>query len=153
MLLVISGIISGFASRGAWAVVRRIRSVADDQILLEGMIFYGFHGVHDEERQLGQRFVVDIEATCDLRPAGASDDFRQTVSYSDLFRLAREVVEGPPRALIEAVAEAIAGATLDRFPAIESIVVTVRKPEAPVKGSVLGSVGVRIQRSRARGRE
>jgi 7,8-dihydroneopterin aldolase/epimerase/oxygenase len=119
-----------------------------DQIFLEGMIFYGYHGVHEEERRLGQRFVVDLQASCSLLAAGNSDDPAQTVSYSDLYRVAREVVEGTPRQLIEAVAESIATVILGRYAPIEEIVVTVRKPEAPIKGSVLTSAGVRIVRRR-----
>lgn len=124
-----------------------------DQILLEGMAFYGYHGVHDEERRLGQRFVVDLEAVCNLQPAAVSDDLTRTVSYSDLFRIAKSVVEGTPRALIESVAETIAAEILGQFPAIAEVVVTVRKPEAPIKGSVLRGVGVRIRRDRERGAE
>lgn len=119
-----------------------------DRILVEGMIFYGYHGVHAEEQRLGQRFVVDIEAACDLRKAAASDDVEATVSYSDLFRAARTVVEGEPRKLLETVAESIAADILKSFPPVEEIVVTVRKPEAPIKGSVLKSVGVQIRRER-----
>jgi dihydroneopterin aldolase len=119
-----------------------------DLIFLEGMIFYGYHGVHEEERRLGQRFIVDIQASARLIDAGKSDDPAQTVSYSDLYRVAREVVEGTPRMLIETVAESIAAAILGQFDRIEEIVVTVRKPEAPIKGSVLTSVGVRIVRQR-----
>ncbi|HEX7102823.1 MAG TPA: dihydroneopterin aldolase [Nitrolancea sp.] len=119
-----------------------------DQIFLEGMIFYGFHGVHAEEQRLGQRFVIDLRVDCSLRAAGLSDEPAQTVSYSDLYRLTREIVEGPPRQLIEAVAESIAAAILGRFAPIERVVVTVRKPEAPIKGSVLASAGVTIVRRR-----
>ena len=119
-----------------------------DQILLEGMVFYGYHGVHEEEQRLGQRFVVDLEAACDLRPAAVSDDLGLNVSYSDLFRITRSIVEGTPQALIESVAEAIATAILEQYPAIAEVTVTVRKPEAPIKGSVLSSAGIRIRRRR-----
>ena len=119
-----------------------------DQILLEGMVFYGYHGVHEEEQRLGQRFVVDLEAACDLQPAAVSDDLGLSVSYSDLFRITRSIVEGTAQALIESVAEAIATAILEQYPAIAEVTVTVRKPEAPIKGSVLSSAGVRIRRCR-----
>jgi dihydroneopterin aldolase len=119
-----------------------------DQILLEGMVFYGYHGVHEEEQRLGQRFVVDLEAACDLQPAAVSDDLALSVSYSDLFRVTRSIVEGTPRALIESVAETIAAAILEQYPAISEVTVTVRKPEAPIKGSVLKAAGVRIRRGR-----
>ena len=45
-----------------------------DEILLEGVQFYAYHGVNPEERALGQRFLVDVAAAVDLRRAGASDD-------------------------------------------------------------------------------
>lgn len=119
-----------------------------DQILLEGMVFYGYHGVHEEEQRLGQRFIVDLEAACDLQPAAISDDLALTVSYSELFRMTKSIVEGTPRALIESVAEAIAAAVLARFPAIADVTVTVRKPEAPIKGGIFSAAGVRIRRGR-----
>lgn len=122
--------------------------VAKDQVFLEGMVFYGFHGVHAEERHLGQRFIVDMEAVCDLEPAARADDLNQTISYSDLYQVTREIVEGEPRQLIESVAVEIATAVLSRFNVVEQVTVTVRKPGAPVKGSVLDNVGVRVQRQR-----
>jgi dihydroneopterin aldolase len=122
-----------------------------DEILLEGMRFYAYHGVNPEERALGQRFAVDVVMAVGLRRAGESDDLAHTVSYSAVYKLVRSVVEGEPRNLIEAVAEAIAAAILAAFPAVMRVIVTVRKPEAPMKGSMLDAAGVRITRSRAGG--
>jgi dihydroneopterin aldolase len=127
--------------------------VAPDQVFLEGMIFYGYHGVHAEERRLGQRFVVDLCVTCDLRAAGRSDRLDETVSYSDLYRIARGVVEGEPRDLIEAVAAAIASEVLARLPRVETVEATVRKPWAPIGGAAIEAAGVRIRRARDGGSE
>ncbi|MCM8750122.1 dihydroneopterin aldolase [Thermomicrobiaceae bacterium CFH 74404] len=124
--------------------------MAADVIILRGMVFYGYHGVHPEEQRLGQRFLVDLEARCDLRPAGTSDEPAQTVNYSDLYRVAREIVEGRPRQLVETLAEEIAAGVLARFPLVESVTVTVWKPGAPIAGSVLERVGVQITRERGR---
>ncbi len=120
-----------------------------DEILLEGMRFYAYHGVNPEERTLGQRFTIDVVLAVDLRRAGQSDDLDDTVSYSAVYKLVRRIVEGEPRQLIEAVAEEIAAAILTEFPPVERITVTVRKPEVPMKGSMLAAAGVRITRSRA----
>ncbi len=119
--------------------------MAEDRILLKGMVFFGYHGVHRAERELGQRFVVDLELTKDLREAGLSDDLARTVDYAAVYGVAREVVEGEPANLIETVAERLASALLERFP-VEAVRVRVWKPWAPVKGSVLDSVGVEIHR-------
>lgn len=124
---------------------------ASDEILLEGLTCYGYHGVHAEERRLGQRFVVDVTIGTSLREASASDDLGQTISYSAVAKRARAIVEGPPRQLIETVAEAIATGILDEFPRAESVTVTLRKPNAPMKGMVFTAAGVRVRRSRERG--
>lgn len=121
--------------------------MAEDRIILEGMVFYGYHGVNPEERELGQRFIVDLELEKDLSAAGLSDDLTQTVNYASAYKLAREVVEGQPCNLIETVAERLATALLSRLP-IDGVRVRVRKPWAPVKGSVLDSVAVEIVRKR-----
>ncbi len=122
-----------------------------DEILLEGMRFYAYHGVNPEERALGQRFVVDVVLTVGLRRPGQSDDLADTVSYSAVYKVVRGIVEGEPRNLIEAVAEEIAAAILMGFRQVARVTVTVRKPEVPMKGSLLDAAGVRITRSRAGG--
>ncbi len=118
-----------------------------DWIRLEGMVFYGFHGLNQEERALGQRFLVDLEVALDLGVAGRSDSLADTVNYAALFRTVRGVVEGPPKNLIEAVAEEIAQRILDSFPVAE-VIVQVHKPGVAIKGSILESASVEIQRER-----
>jgi dihydroneopterin aldolase len=129
-----------------------LSNMADsDEILLEGMRFYAYHGVNPEERALGQRFTVDVVLAVDLRRPGQSDDLADTVSYSAVYKVVRGIVEGEPRNLIEAVAEEIAAAVLTEFPQVAGVTVTVRKPEVPMKGSLLDAAGVRITRSRVDG--
>jgi dihydroneopterin aldolase len=124
---------------------------ATDEILLEGMRFYAYHGVNPEEQALGQRFTVDVVLAVDLRRAGQSDELANTVSYSAVYKVVRGIVEGEQRQLIEAVAEDIAAAILTEFPRVARITVTVRKPEVPMKGSMLDAAGVRITRWQAVG--
>ena len=119
-----------------------------DKIRLEGMVFYGFHGVNPAEQESGQRFVVDLEVRRDLQVAGASDDPADTINYSQFYRLVKEVVEGPSRKLLENLAETIAEGVLDGFD-VDDVTVRVKKPEAPIKGSVLSYAGVEIFRDRA----
>lgn len=121
--------------------------MAPDKILLEGMVFYGFHGASSAEQEVGQRFVVDLEIHRDLRRPGISDNLVDTVSYSKLFKLAKQVVEGPRRKLLEKVAETIAQRTLDEYP-VDAVRVKVMKPEVPIKGSILAHAAVEIFRER-----
>ncbi len=117
-----------------------------DAVFLKGLRFYGFHGVHSEERTLGQRFVVDVELEVDLRQAGRSDALADTTSYSAVYKRVEAVVEGAPRQLIESVAEEVATVLLAEFHLATAVSVTVHKPEAPIKGAMLDSAGVRIRR-------
>jgi dihydroneopterin aldolase len=127
----------------------RRTSPPQDTIFLEGLRFYGYHGVNPEERVLGQRFMLDVEIAVDLRRAGQSDELGDTISYSDLYKLVRGIVEGEPKNLLEAVAESIATSVLEQFPSVSLVSVTVRKPEAPLKGAILDAAGVHITRARA----
>ncbi len=119
-----------------------------DHVFLEGLRFYAYHGVNPEERAQGQRFTVDVRLATDLREAGRTDDLRRTINYSAAFKRVRAIVEGPPRDLIEAVAEEIAEALLADFPAARSVTVTVRKPEVALKGAILDAAGISIHRVR-----
>ena len=116
-----------------------------DKIQLDRMVFYGSHGVNPAEKELGQRFVVDLEVQTDLRPAGLSDDLHDTINYSDLYRIVKEIMEGPSRNLLESLAETIAQRILDRFN-LDSVRVNVRKPEVPIKGSILSHAAVEVLR-------
>ena len=118
-----------------------------DRILLEGMQFYAYHGVNPEERVLGQRYVVDLSVDLDLRRAGETDRLEDTVSYSHIYRTVRAVMEGEPRNLLESAAEAIADSVLAGFP-VQSVSVTVKKPNPPVRGSSIEIAAVQIHRTR-----
>lgn len=117
-----------------------------DRIRLTGVRAFGHHGVLDHEKRDGQDFVVDVAMTLDLRPAGTSDDLARTVNYAEVAADVVAVVGGPPRDLIETVAEEIAARTLAR-PLVESVEVTVHKPQAPV-GVPFGDVEVVVRRQR-----
>ena len=72
------------------------------------MKFYGFHGVNSEEKILGQTYMVDCEVTLSLSTAGISDNLTDTVSYTDIYKTVRSVIEGESKNLLEALAESIA---------------------------------------------
>lgn len=119
-----------------------------DRIMLEGMVFFGRHGVLTAERELGQRFVVDLELRLDLQPAGLSDDLGRTVDYGEVYRRVREVVEGKPFNLIESVAERISASILDHQPLVEAVRIKVTKPDVRLEDTVLDGSAVEILRRR-----
>lgn len=117
-----------------------------DRIVLAGLRFFGYHGALPEERTAGQEFVVDVEVETDLRAAGRSDALEDTVDYREVYAAARDVTVGPPKQLLEALAEAIASRllALDR---VKAVTVRVRKPRARLAGP-LDYSAVEVRRGR-----
>lgn len=120
-----------------------------DKILINDMEFYGYHGVLPEENRLGQRFRVTLTLELDLQKAGKTDDLTDTVSYAEVYESCKEIVEGKPFQLLEAVAEKIAQEILNEFQTINQITVQMIKPDPPIRGHYQ-SVGVEITRSKNR---
>lgn len=105
------------------------------KLTLKNMIFFGYHGVYDEERKLGQQIAVDVEMASDLIEAGLKDDLKLTVNYADVYHLVKQVVEKEQFNLIEGIALAILNRLGDRYQ-LKSITIRVRKPQPPVGGLV-----------------
>jgi dihydroneopterin aldolase len=116
--------------------------MGEDRVLLEGMVFFGRHGVLPAERELGQRFVVSVAMHLDLSDAASSDDPVDTADYGRVYELVRGIVEGAPANLIETVAGRVAGEILERHPRVEAVRVKIAKPEAPLTGVVTPAVEV-----------
>ena len=104
-------------------------------IELAGLVVFGHHGYLEEERRLGQRFLVDLWVDVDETAAG-SDQIADTVDYRRLAGLVREVFTGPERLLLEGLAGAVAEGVLGRFAAAERVRVRVRKPDVVLDPSV-----------------
>jgi dihydroneopterin aldolase len=112
------------------------------------MEFYGYHGVFPEENKLGQRFIVDLDVSIDLKQAGQTDRLEHSVNYGELFGVCQEIVEGKPVKLVETVAEQIAGKILKDFSLVSEVTVKVIKPDPPIPGHYQ-SVAIEITRSRS----
>lgn len=113
---------------------------------LKNMVFYGYHGVAEQEKILGGRFEVDLSIEFDMNAAIRSDHLNDTISYVDLYQLVHDVVTKSKFYLIEALAGKILKEIFANYQP-ERVIIRVRKPGAPVKG-VLDTVEVEIERTR-----
>lgn len=104
-----------------------------DRLLLHGMRFFGRHGHHEAERQLGSHFVVDLEVTTDTTAAAASDDLGDALNYSKVYEAVRRLTEETECRLLETLASRIAEAVLS-LPGAEQVLVRVTKePRLPAQ--------------------
>ena len=116
-----------------------------DVILLEGIQVPAALGVTAAERRMRRPVRLDVEVSRDLRAAGRSDRISQTIHYKRIFEVVEDMAARHEHKLVEALAERIARAVLEKFD-VDAVTVTVRKPK-PIAG-VLDHAGVRITRTR-----
>ncbi|MGE5314096.1 MAG: dihydroneopterin aldolase [Acidobacteriota bacterium] len=118
-----------------------------DIIRLHNAVFYAYHGVLQDEQNIGGKFEVDVDLHADLMAARTTDALHHTVNYEKAYGVVKKTVTEKKFYLIEALAHQIGQALLREFPAVERVTVRVRKPGAPVHG-VLDTVEVEIDSAR-----
>jgi dihydroneopterin aldolase len=116
-------------------------------IELQSLVVFGHHGYLEEERRLGQRFLVDLWVELD-EAATASDDLDESVDYRRLADLVKEVFAGPSRLLLEGLAGAVADGIMEGFPPVRGVRVRVRKPDVILDPAV-EHAAVIVERERA----
>ena len=116
-----------------------------DRIELRGMSFQGRHGVREAERAQAQEFRVDVDVEADLTSAGRTDRIADTVDYTRIRAVAKDVVEGPSMQLLEALAVAIAERVLS-LPRVQSV--SVRVAKRPPSMQPIDAAAVHIKRTR-----
>lgn len=117
-----------------------------DYIEVVDQKIYAYHGVLQEEKETGQYFYISFKAYLDMDEAAEKDQMSLSVSYADLCHRVKEVVQGQVFDLIETVADRTATALLLTFPLIRRVVLTVKKPSAPV-GEPVAYPAVCVDRS------
>ncbi|MDO9577803.1 MAG: dihydroneopterin aldolase [Candidatus Cloacimonadales bacterium] len=117
------------------------------KIHLNEMVFYGYHGVHPEERKLGQRFVVDFIYESDSKNDQKIKHLDDTIDYTKVYDIIRHTLEEREFHLLEVCANTLLDRIFSEFPGIISANVRIKKPSVPINGS-LSSVEVEMERNR-----
>ncbi len=116
-----------------------------DEIHIENLEVYAYHGVYPEENEKGQPFFVNMVLYCDTREAGRQDELTLSTHYGEVCHLVTKWMQEHTCKLIETVAENVAREVLIAFPLVQAVDVEIRKPHAPI-GLPFESVSVKIHR-------
>lgn len=116
-----------------------------DQIIIEDIQIYAYHGVYQQENENGQNFYVSAILDTDTREAGRTDDLALSTNYGVVCRFLHTFLTEHTYKLIETAAERASEALLLQFPHVRQVTLEVKKPEAPITVP-FGSVSVRIVR-------
>ena len=107
------------------------------KILLEGLQFHAYHGVHPEERQNGQVYLLVVTLEADLNQASVSDRLIDTIDYSSVYTVVEKEMAIPSN-LLEHVGKRIIDRLHGAFPGILSTEVKITKLKPPIKGAIEG---------------
>jgi len=97
-------------------------------IELKGIELFAYHGVLDEERRDGQRFLVDVELDYAAEASASTDRIEDAIDYRDVVSAVVVVSDARAYHLLEAFASAVADTLVSRFPVARARV-RVRKPD------------------------
>jgi len=105
-------------------------------ITLKNMIFYGYHGLHEAERTLGQRFAIDVTVSGDPQLDTEIKTLQDTIDYTKIFEVVKTHVENFKYHLLEKLANEIIMAILDEFQLVKKIQLKIRKVAVPINGTL-----------------
>jgi 7,8-dihydroneopterin aldolase/epimerase/oxygenase len=100
-------------------------------IEISGLSLYTRHGVHEAERELGQRLVFDVAFEIDECDATVTDRVEDTVDYGEVCEQVALAAQERSYKTLERLCTAVADRLIERFGA-ESVRVKAAKPEPPI---------------------
>jgi dihydroneopterin aldolase len=107
-------------------------------IHLHDLTFYSFHGIHEEERRLGNEY--EVNADVQFHEDEAVDTLSQTINYVDVFDIIKKRMH-IPTPLLETIVMDIGNAIREKYSHVRHIRISLKKKYPPVEG-LQGSVGV-----------
>lgn len=103
------------------------------KVRIKNMMFYGFHGVYEYEREQGQKFFIDIEVeTNDANIA--EDEPNEAVSPAAVYGIVRDVVENKRFRQLETLGYNVNADILKAISAATGSTIVIRKPSVPIAG-------------------
>ena len=116
-------------------------------ITLKNMIFYGYHGLHEAERTLGQRFALDIDVKTDKSFDQKVKHLEDTVDYTAIYEEVKNEVENYKYHLLENLANRVLDRIMQKFPLVINCKIRIRKIAVPINGT-LDHVELQMERCR-----
>lgn len=100
------------------------------QVTWRGLRMYAYHGYFPEERILGSWYELDIQIGL-LTPSTLGDDLSQTVDYSQVYQICRQIMNEPVD-LLETIVEKIGKQLTIQWPRIKTLEISLKKENPPL---------------------
>ena len=111
-------------------------------IALENLCFHARHGVLEQERTVGNTFVVTLRLDYPFEDAMMSDKLESTLNYAEAYDVVKAEMTVPSR-LLEHVAGRIRTSLIQKFPKITGGFIRIEKCRPPIAG-ITGSAAIEV---------
>ena len=116
--------------------------LVSSRIYLKNVRFHAYHGVLQQERTVGNDYVVNLTVDYDFTGAMETDELSATINYAELYEIIKEEMAMPSK-LLEHVAGRIGKRLFSEYSAICQIQLAITK-ENPPFGADCDGAGVEV---------
>jgi len=110
-----------------------MKTVSLTRLTVRSAEFYAYHGVKQEEQNLGGKYQVDLDMYYDATEAIINDSVHNALNYEVAMGSIEDVIAGESYNLIETICSDILNNVMDKFPMLRKATVRVRKMNAPIR--------------------
>ena len=103
-----------------------------DQLRIKDLEVYAYHGLFGAEKELGQRFVLDLILDYDMTRAAKTGDLTASIHYGELAQDLTRWCQESKEDLIETLAYNLIDRIFLTHPLVQKVNLEVKKPWAPV---------------------
>ena len=106
------------------------------KIRIHNMMFYGFHGVYEYEREQGQKFYIDVEVETKDDKVAETDALSDGVDTAAIYDLVKDVTENKRFQMLLTLGAHIGDRIIAKYSHFASVKTTIRKPSVPISGPI-----------------
>ncbi|MCR5848138.1 MAG: 2-amino-4-hydroxy-6-hydroxymethyldihydropteridine diphosphokinase [Lachnospiraceae bacterium] len=118
-----------------------------DKIIIRGLEVFAHHGVYENEKLKGQRFIINAEFDTDTLTSGMSDDIEDTLDYAKVCDFIKDYMVVNQVNLLETLVNELSRKLLLNFSKIQKVTLEICKPDAPIPMK-FDTVSLKVERSR-----
>ena len=112
-------------------------------IHLHKILFYSYHGIHDEEKILGNEYELSADVQF-YEEQEVIHSIQQTINYVDIYQIMQQRMS-VPSPLLETIIMDIGTSIKKKYDKVRSISIHLKKIHPPVTG-IQGSVAISWQK-------
>lgn len=106
------------------------------RLSIKGAQFYAYHGVKEEEKDLGGRYEVDLDLWYDASLAIETDSVAYALNYEEAMNCIEESFSDESYNLTETVASKTIDLVFEKFPELIKATIRIRKMNVPIHNVV-----------------